>query len=222
MSSTLWPLHAFDPHAEFTIVERKLPHWQQAGAVCFLTFRTFDSLPQSVLRQWHAERDDWLERHGIGPNQRDWREQLERLPRPVRGEFTRIFSERWHRHLDDGHGACMLRQPPLAKIVANSLLHFDDDRYLLTDFVVMPNHAHILAAFIDEDGMLDQCESWKHYTAGEINRQLGTSGRFWQQDGFDHLVRSEEHFGKFRRYIADNPKKAGLKAGEFVHYSRAL
>lgn len=222
MSPTLWPLHTFDPHADFTIVERRLPHWQQAGAVCFLTFRTDDSLPQSVLRRRHAERDDWLRRHEIDPQRGNWREYPEQLPPPVHDEFIRVFSERWHRHLDAGHGACVLRQPSLAKIVADSLLHFDGERYLLTDFVVMPNHVHLLGSFVDEDGLLRQCESWKHYTACQINRKIAAVGRFWQQDGFDHLVRSIEHFEQFRRYIANNPRKAGLKPGEYIHYSRAL
>jgi type I restriction enzyme R subunit len=92
----------------------------------------------------------------------------------------------------------------------------------MSDFVVMPNHVHLLAAFADEKGMLEQCDSWKHYTAREINRRLGRSGRLWQQDGFDHLVRSTRHYEAFRRYIADNPKKARLKSGEFVHYSKVM
>jgi type I restriction enzyme R subunit len=100
------------------------------------------------------------------------------------------------------------------------LLHFDGEHYLMTDFVVMPNHVHLLAAFVDEEGMLAQCDSWKHFTARRINQRLGTKGRVWQQDGFDRLVRSVPHFEAFRRYIAENPKKAGLSQGEFVHYSR--
>jgi type I restriction enzyme R subunit len=220
--STLWPLQMFDPEAEFTVVERKLPHWSQAGTVCFITWRTIDSIPQNVMRRWHAERDEWLRHHGVEPKSADWREQLQRLARPIRAEFTKTFSERWHRSLDEGHGDCVLREPALAKIVADSLRHFDGERYEITDFVVMPNHVHLLAAFIDENGMLAQCESWKHFTARELNRKLGRSGRFWQQDGFDHLVRSVEHFDAFRRYIAGNPKKAGLKPGEYALYAKAL
>ena len=87
-----------------------------------------------------------------------------------------------------GTAACALRQTELAKIVADSLRHFDGDRYALLDFVVMPNHVHLLATFPDKASMLEQCESWKHFTATRINRRLGTKGRFWQQDAFDHLV----------------------------------
>jgi putative transposase len=222
MASRLWELQMFDPHAEYAVVERRLPHWAQAGTICFITWRTFDSIPDTVLRRWHAERQAWLQRHGIESGAGDWRGELQRLDRRLRAEFTRTFSERWHRHLDDGHGARVLRRPVLAKIVADSLLHFDGERYEMTDFVVMPNHEHLLAAFVNEEGMLAQCDSWKHYTARRINLQLGTTGRFWQQDGFDHLVRSIEHFAAFRRYIADNPKKAKLQPGEYVHCTKEL
>ena len=54
----------------------------------------------------------------------------------------------------------------------------------------------------------------------ETGRRLKRHGRFWQQDGFDHLVRSEEQFRYLRKYIAANPEKARLRPGEFVYYTR--
>jgi hypothetical protein len=33
---------------------------------------------------------------------------------------------------------------------------------------------------------------------------------------FDHIVRSESQLEHYRRYIADNPNKAGLKRGYVV------
>jgi hypothetical protein len=56
MTSILWPLQTFDPTAEYSIVERKLSHWSQTGCACFITWRTIDSIPKSVLRRWHADR----------------------------------------------------------------------------------------------------------------------------------------------------------------------
>jgi type I restriction enzyme R subunit len=212
----------FNPGTPYAVVDRRLPHWSQAGTVCFITWRTFDSIPTEVLNQWHADRHQWLRAHGINPKAVNWRRQLRALDRPIRAEFTRQFSECWHRYLDEGHGSCVLRNPEIAKIVGNSLHHFDGERYELTDFVIMPNHVHLLAAFVNEDGMLDQCDSWKHFTARQINLRLGSKDRFWQQDGFDHLVRSVEQFELFRRYIANNPSKAGLKTGEFLYYSKRL
>jgi type I restriction enzyme R subunit len=64
-----------------------------------------------------------------------------------------------------------------------------------------------------------QCRSWKSFAAREINRKLSRRGRFWQEESFDHLVRSLEQFEALQRYIADNPKKAHLSSGEFLHYT---
>jgi len=212
----------FDPADEVLIVERRLQHWAQPGTLCFITFRTFDSLPKPVVDAWLRERHQLLRRHGIDPLANDWRQQLARLSEDIKDAVDRLLSQRWHENLDACHGGCVLRKPPLAKIVADSLKKFDNDRYELTDFIVMPNHVHLLAAFPNAEMMLTQCESWKHFTAREINRSLGTRGRFWQQDGFDHLVRSAEQFDYFRNYIRDNPRKAKLNPGEYVHYCKEL
>jgi REP element-mobilizing transposase RayT len=216
------PLQLFDSDADVYIVERRLPHWSQPGTVAFITWRTADSMPKAVLDGWFDDRGRSLIAHGIDPESPQWRQQLATIDRRSAQAFLNIFWNRWHDALDECHGQCVLRQPALANIVAQSLRHFENDRYLLLDFVVMPNHVHVLVAFPNEDTMLDQCESWKHYTATQLNRRLGRKGRFWQQDGFDHLVRSEEQFDYLRRYIADNPARARLAAGEYLHFSKQL
>jgi hypothetical protein len=55
-----------------------------------------------------------------------------------------------------------------------------------------------------------------------INRSLARKGRFWEHDGFDHLVRTEEQFTALRRYIADNPAIARVPAGPFIHFTKPL
>lgn len=209
----------FDPAQSCAIFERRLPHWSQAGALSFITWRTWDSLPKTVLERWLTERDEWLGKHGIGPAT-DWSKQLQSLDVAAQNQVREFISDRWNELLDSCFGACVFRQRELSRIVENSLQHFDGDRYELTDFIIMPNHVHLLVAFPDERSMLEQCDSWKHFTATQINRRLCRSGRFWQQDSFDHLVRSVEQFEFLRRYIAENPKRAKLRPGEFVHWTR--
>jgi putative transposase len=215
-------IRVFDRKQEFAVVERRLPHWSQSGTLSFITFRTWDSIPQPVLFAWLAQRDAWLSRHGVDPAALDWRRRLERLEAALILEFRQFIADRWNDHLDACHGECVLRRRALAEIVADSLRHFDGDRYELTDFVIMPNHVHLLAAFPSEDAMLAQCESWKRFTATKIHRAASGKGRFWQQDGFDHLVRSLEEFESLRQYIADNPRRAGLRDGEYLHASKPM
>ena len=216
------PFRFFDPKQAFSVTQRRLPHWAQAGTLAFVTWRTWDSMPREVLEAWVADRDGWLRRHGVDPRTPDWRTRVRELGRRDYEAFLGLFAERWQDALDACHGSCVLRRLELSGMVAKALSYFDGVRYEVTDFVVMPNHVHVLVAFADEAGMLAQCRSWKQFTAMRINRRLGRRGRFWQQDGFDHLVRSGEQWGYLRGYIAGNPAKARLAADEFVHYAKAI
>ncbi|QDU96628.1 hypothetical protein Pla8534_44490 [Lignipirellula cremea] len=85
------------------------------------------------------------------------------------------------------------------------------------DFVIMPNHVHLLVAFGSASLLKEQCDSWLHFTACSINRAMGESGKFWQQEPFDYLVRSPEQYEYLRDYIADNPRKARVSSGEFLY-----
>jgi type I restriction enzyme R subunit len=105
----------------------------------------------------------------------------------------------------------------LAGIVADALLHFDGQRYRMGDFIVMPNHVHLLAVFSSQECMRQQCDSWLHYSAFRIHQTIGEKGKLWQQEPFDHLVRSPEQYDYLRQYIADNPRKASLKPGEYYY-----
>jgi REP-associated tyrosine transposase len=210
--------HLFDPLEDFAIREGALPHWYQPGVTYFVTFRTEDSVPAKLLAEWHCQRDEWLLRHGIAPAEDDWKLLLGKLPLDVQREFHRLFSERFMSYLDRGHGECVLRAPAISQIVADSLRHFDNQRYRLGDFVVMPNHVHLLACLLGTTEIESQCYSWKKYSANKINQTLNRKGRFWQEESFDHLVRSPEQFEHLRKYIAANPSHAALREGEFLHY----
>ena len=107
-------------------------------------------------------------------------------------------------------------------IVEDGLRKFDEDRYFMTDLVVMPNHVHFIAAFRDEESFLKQCTDWKRYMARQINRAVGRKGDYWQVDQFDHLIRSPEQFDHYRLYIAENPVQASLAASQFRHYQKVL
>ena len=206
----------FDPKAEFFVHEHIRPHWSQAGAVVFITFRRHDSIPREVLQQWEREKREWLHRRGHNAEEH-WSVVLPRLTEKDRADFQKQFRRCREEFLDTCHGRCLLRRPELARIAADALLYFDGQRYRMGDFIVMPNHAHLLAAFAAADAMKSQCDSWLHYTACQINKAIGEKGKFWQEEPFDHLVRSAEQYEYLRRYIADNPHNAGLKPGEYLY-----
>ncbi len=210
----------FDPTADTERSSRFLPHWFQPGVAVFITFRTADSLPKEVLDLWRRQLLDWLQRHNLPSTLAFDSAGIEHLEPEQKHEFQKLRKQLWHRHLDDCHGACVLKQPDLAAEVGKSLRHFDGERYDLDSFVVMPNHVHVLVQFRSSTTMRKQFTSWLHFSAAQINRRLGRKGKFWQSEPFDHLVRSAEQFEYLRRYIAENPAKAKLRAGEFLYWSR--
>jgi REP element-mobilizing transposase RayT len=198
------PLQFFNPYADIRHTENRLPHWQQQGAVYFITFRLGDAVPIRLRNQWEDEREAWLLVHP-----EPWTNEIER-------EYYQRFSAAIERWLDAGHGSCLLRQSECAQIVAETLRHFEGERIVMVSFVVMPNHLHALFVQNPEWALEKVIHSWKRFTTRQINLLLGRSGSFWQRDYFDRLVRDEKHFANCVRYIRRNPEKANLRSSEFV------
>ena len=193
-----------NPFGEVDCHERYLPHWQQGDAWQFVTWRLADSLPQSKLMEWRSERDAWLARHP-----EPWDDAVTR-------EFHERFSSRMDQWLDTGHGSCVLRHTSCAEVVAGALRHFHGERYALGAFVVMPNHVHVLFSPRPGCDLADIVQSWKSYTAKEINKLLGRKGTLWQEEYWDRLVRHGEHLAACLRYIEEHPAKAHLRSGQYV------
>ncbi|MCC6698291.1 MAG: transposase [Candidatus Hydrogenedentes bacterium] len=184
----------FDRNQPIERLSGNLPHWRQHGVIYFVAFRLVDSLPQSRLKTWRAERDAWLKAH----------------PEPhtpeLRRQYHELFSVHFHRWLDEGHGSCILSVPENRAIVEDALRGFDGLRYCLDEFVVMPNHVHALVTPIGGHTLSSIVKSWKSYSAKAINRRRGSSGALWQKESFDHIVRSPVSLERFREYIRNNPK----------------
>jgi RecG-like helicase/REP element-mobilizing transposase RayT len=182
----------------------RLPHWRQAERLYFVTFRLADSVAQPVLKKWRWEREQWVKAHP-----EPWTDDTAR-------EFHRRFTRRMEELLDAGGGSCWLARPAVGELVAAALRHFDGDRYQLGDFVVMPNHVHVLVRPAPEHKLEEILHAWKSYTAGKANGLLGRTGSFWQEEYYDHLVRSERQLAGIQEYIRLNPLKARLEAGAYV------
>jgi mannosylglucosylglycerate synthase len=191
----LHPLRRIEKHRHI------LPHWHQDGVWCFITWRLADSLPQEFIRSWMNERDVWLRLHP-----RPWATEIE-------SEYHRRFSDRYLDLLDQGHGACILRQKACADAVEQALHFFDGERYALKSYVIMPNHVHVLVRLQDGWPLERIVQNWKERSAKAINAALGTTGTVWQKGYFDRLIRSAEHWEFVDGYIRRNPEKARLKTG---------
>jgi putative transposase len=203
-------LRFFNPYAEIRFTANRLPHWQQEGAVYFVTFRLADAVPHNLRTQWESEREAWLRVHP-----QPWSVEVER-------EYHERFSGVIERWLDAGYGSCILRRQDCAGIVAEALRYFDGDRLAIISAVVMPNHVHAL--FVqDTNWPLEKLlRSWKSFSSRKINSSLGRDGSLWQRDYFDRLVRDQKHFANCVRYIRRNPGKVHLQSGQYILYESEL
>ncbi len=114
--------------------------------------------------------------------------------------------------LDLGVGKCHLRDPRIAKMVEDSLLYFDAERYRLLCWCVMPNHVHTMIEILPAHPLEEVLHSWKSFTSKEANRILKRKGNFWQREYHDRFIRDDDHYAWAFRYIKGNPVKAGLVA----------
>jgi REP element-mobilizing transposase RayT len=193
------------------IDERNLPHWKTAGATYFVTFRTADSLPSGVLRQIEARLRAWLRAHGLKSS-----EELGTLSAAQQFDYRKTVNEQEEQALNAGYGTCPFREARHREVLDALLRGHDGALYLLDEFVIMPNHVHVLVLPARDSSLSSITGSWKKHSARLVNASLGRSGKLWQAESFDHIVRTAQQLRQYRRYIAGNPVEAGLGAGEFL------
>ena len=196
----------FNTFQEIDRSKRNLPHWQQEGACYFITFRLGDSLPQTLLDQWKRELDIWMALHP-----KPWSIETE-------AEYKERFTERREQWLDACHGECHLRSPEMRDLVRTSLMKFDQARYDMDAFVIMPNHLHLIWQLRPGFDLSKELKGLKGASARACNLALNQSGMFWMDESYDRLVRDWEELSVFRRYIAENAAKAHLKPHEYTLY----
>ena len=169
-----------------------LPHLDAADLVQGITFRLADSLPGDLLKRWHEEI----------------RQSQEWPPGEARSEELR---RRVAHYEDTGRGECHLRRPEIAALVRDALLRFDEERYRLLEWCVMPNHVHVLIRQMTGFPLAEIVRSWKLFTARQANAILGRSGQFWDaQSTTTDSSGTKKHLNQAVAYIRNNPVKAGL------------
>jgi putative transposase len=214
------PFKAFNPYEPTARYRRNLPHLRQPGATYFVTKRLADSIPRIVLEEWKADQRIWEEANGLLHTMSDKQrtEAYEAIPHRIRQAHERERRHQLEFSLDACHGSCVMRKPAAAGEAAKALRFFDGDRLQCGDFVVMPNHIHWLVMPLGEFELERVVQSTTRHAAAQINRTCGRSGTLWQKESYDRLVRNREELARIRKYIEDNPKKAGLREGEFVYF----
>ncbi len=177
-----------------------LPHWTKQEGIYAITFRLADSLPASALAEWTQQRDLLI---------RAARESGRKLTRSESERLKQLQSEKVEKYLDAGHGECLLRDEAIAQLVADAMLHFDNDRYHLLAWCVMPNHVHAVLQPLGKFALEAILHSWKSFTGHAINKRLSRTGEVWMAEYYDHLIRDADDLRHSVEYAFTNPEKSG-------------
>lgn len=203
---------------------RNLPHLRIEGATYFVTFRLADSIPRSVVERWQEEREFWLRQNGVNPewaisDAKSWNVAYHAIPIDERKAFEDSQQRQFLIELDKCHGSCILQHAH--NTVAKALDFFHGKRIWCGDYVVMPNHVHLLVQPFFGVELEEWLYSVKRFSSAEISKDLSyeanemkRSGHFWQTESYDRIVRSVIELSRMRRYIANNPAK--LRSGTFT------
>ncbi len=207
-----------DPDRSVQMYQRNLPHWRQDGATYFITFRLADSLPQNKLdelkvakKQWQEEFDEKRMRGALSENETN----------KYQDAFGRIQFRKMEFWLDQGMGACILRDRKFRKILIGALEHFEGERYELCSYVIMPNHVHLLIKPLPGNTLETILQSRKRNSALEVNKMINKQGAVWRAESFDRIVRDAEHLWRCLQYIGRNPGKGNLGKNEYTRWVKA-
>lgn len=172
-----------------------LPHFDNGAVVQAITFRLADSLPSAIYGRLIAETADEADR----------RRKLDAM-------------------IDEGRGACILRNDAYAIVVRTALEHFDGERYRLIAWVIMPNHVHVLIEQLEGFPLGDIVRGWKSFSAKEINKVRGLRDAVWAPDYHDRYIRDGRHLGDAVAYIENKPINARLvkQARDWPYSSAAV
>lgn len=83
-------------------------------------------------------------------------------------------------------------------------------RFEVHDFVVMPDHVHLLIT-VGEGVTIERAMQWiKGGFSYRIKREAGYLGEVWQKGFSEVRVNDRTSYLRHREYIAQNPVRAGL------------
>ncbi len=171
-----------------------LPHWEQAGKLYFVTFRLNDALPSTVLNRLKQMKEDFLRSH----------------PQPWDFDtgcfYFKHISDTIDKYIDSGYGSCVLRSDEVRQILIDTLLENDGKDYNLYDYVIMPNHIHLLIKPSPELTLKEVMSGIKRKSAFRINSKMNVKGSLWQREYYDRLIRNYDELQTICQYINDNPK----------------
>ena len=92
-------------------------------------------------------------------------------------------------------------------------------KFKVHDFVVMPDHVHVLLSVRDDMTIEKAMQLIKGRFSYRLKHECGYLGEVWQVGFSESRADDAASFERHQRYIAQNPVKAGLveRVGEYSY-----
>jgi putative transposase len=119
----------------------------------------------------------------------------------------------------------LLQSDRMAGLFLEVLHHYQrQNKYSLHEFVVMPNHFHLLITPVSPVTIEKAVQFIKGGFSYRAKKELGFNTEIWQTSFYDHRARDANEYARFRHYIHMNPVTRGLVPlpEEFPHSSAQL
>lgn len=184
---------------------RYLPHFQPTNELAyFVTTRLADSLPKSVIEEFHQQHEKALAdiNHLHLPTEKT-SILIDEQSRRYFGKFDQLLDSQ-------ATGTHWFRIKEIAQLAYDSFLHFHIKRYEMIIFTIMSNHVHLLFWLNEDRALYGIMHSLKRYIAHKANQLLDREGAFWARESYDRVVRNDEELKRIMHYIIMNPVKAGI------------
>jgi putative transposase len=110
-------------------------------------------------------------------------------------------------------GRHVFQVPEIAEILLQSMFHYrDKNAYLLHEFVVMPDHLHLLLTPSETTSLEKAIQLIKGGSSHRIHKQREQGMEIWQVGFYDWTVRDADDWRSKVEYIRMNPVRAKLVA----------
>jgi len=110
----------------------------------------------------------------------------------------------------------LFQREPWAKLLIATLYQYRGSAYLLHEFVIMPDHVHIL---LTPTASLEKAVQFiKGGFSYRAKKELGSNMEIWQKGFSDHRIRDTEDYLRHISYIRENPVRKHFceRAEEFL------
>jgi putative transposase len=106
-----------------------------------------------------------------------------------------------------------------AKLLIDTLYHYRGSAYLLHEFVIMPDHFHVLITPLTSLEMAVQF--MKAGSSYRAKKELGSNMELWQKGFSDHRLRDANDYAIHVSYVHQNPVRERFcaKAQDFPYSS---